>query len=100
MQPICSFTPATSGSSGVMGQTSASVTDDELVKEIRDSVERFYFKQAAIAIGSGAPYGGFIILTAGLHHAAGLPQGDGLVNGTEFRDYCQTYLAVDITSTE
>lgn len=93
MQPISSFTPATSGSSGVMGQTSAHITDDELVKEIRDSVERFYFNQAEIAIGNGAAYGGFIILTAALHHAAGLPQGCGSVNRNEFRDYCQTYLA-------
>ena len=93
MQSISTFTPAASGSSGVMGQTSASITDDELISEIMDSVERFFFQQAKIAIDNGAPYGGFIILTAGLHHAAGLPQGDGLVNGNEFRDYCQTYLA-------
>lgn len=49
-------------------------------------------KQAKIAIDNGAPYGGFIILTAGLHHLAGLPQGNGSVNGEEFRDYCQKYL--------
>lgn len=47
MQMTSTFTPKTSGSSGIMGRASASLTDDELIREIMDSVERFYFQQTS-----------------------------------------------------
>lgn len=92
MPPNNTFTKETTGSRGVMAPTATSISDNELIKEIEDSAEKFYFQQAEIAIENGAAYGGFIILTAALHHFAGLNKGVGSIDGNEIRDYCRIYL--------
>lgn len=92
MPPNNTFTAETTGSRGVMAPTATSISDDELVKEISNAAEQFYFQRAELAIAYGAAYGGFIILTAALHHLAGFLHGAGGINGPEFNKYCTGYL--------
>lgn len=92
MPPNNSFTTETTGSRGVMAPITTSISGDELVKEISNAAEKFYFQQAELAIEHGAAYGGFIILTAALNHLAGFLHGAGDINGPQFKKYCTDYL--------